>query len=94
MQALHDMAGAADRPCPPSPALPQVLCALVEPSLRRHCRVCALIMSTCMPVHRALHVIPQTCARQLPGGQVAFNAAAKFGQPVPHLRHVLRAHRT
>jgi hypothetical protein len=37
MHALHNMAQVSPRPCPPSSAPPRLVCAYVEPSLRR-CR--------------------------------------------------------
>jgi hypothetical protein len=44
--------------------------------------------STCM--HRAQHVMPQTCSQRLPGGRVTdAGAAARCGQPAQHLGHMI-----
>jgi hypothetical protein len=42
--------------------------------------------STCM--HRALHVMLQTCSQNLPGGRVTSSAATRSGQLAQHLGHV------
>jgi hypothetical protein len=43
--------------------------------------------SICM--HRALHVMPQTCSHRLPGGQITSSAATRCGQPAQHLGHMI-----